>query len=264
MEEYKMQTVLITGASSGIGKAFAYEFAKRGYHLIITSRRKDLLDCIAEELKVKYKICTTVIPQDLSEEHSAKKLVSEINLRNLQVDILVNNAGFATKGLLSSSDYDKQHKEMNLNVIALTELTYLLIGKMAERKNGTIINISSVSGFNPSPFNAVYSATKAYVLSFSQSINYEYKDKGVHIIAVCPQSTNTHFFDNFNKMKGKMREPEDVVESTFKAILKKKSICTDGQLSLLQSLMPHFLSRKMCVTILGYFGKSIWGKQEVQ
>jgi len=255
-----MQTVLITGASSGIGKAFAYEYAKRGYNLIITSRREELLDSIAEELTDKYKIECIVIPQDLSEAHSAEKLVSEINSRNLMVDILVNNAGFATKGLFSSVDYDKQHREINLNVLSLTELTYLLIGEMAERNSGTVINIASVSGFNPIPYNAVYSATKAYVLSFSQSINYEYKDRGVYVLAVCPQATNTHFFDSFNKMKGKMREPEDVVNSTFKAIRKKKSICTDGRLSVMQSLMPHFLSRKMCVSILGRIGKSIWGK----
>lgn len=99
-----MQTVLITGASSGIGKAFACEYAKRGYNLIITSRREELLDSIAEELTDKYKIECIVIPQDLSEAHSAEKLVSEINSRNLMVDILVNNAGFATKGLFSSAD----------------------------------------------------------------------------------------------------------------------------------------------------------------
>lgn len=255
-----METVLITGASSGIGKAYAYEFAKRGYNLIITARRGEVLDEISKELSEKYNVECTAIPLDLSEDFSANMLVSEIEARNLTVDILINNAGFATKGALADTDFDKQHREINVNIMALTELTYLLIGKMADRGNGIVINVGSVSGFNPSPFNAVYSASKAYVLSFTQSINYEYKEKGVYALVVCPQATNTHFFDTFNKMSGKMREPDDVVNSTFKAIKRRKVICTDGTFCKLQNVMSHIFSRKACVKIMGKVGASLWKK----
>lgn len=254
-----MATVLITGASSGIGKEFAYECAKRGYDLIITARRGEILNEMADELQKNYAVTCTVIVQDLSEDYAANKIVSEIDRLRIGVDILINNAGFATKGLLSDSDYDMLHRELHVNIIALTELTYLLIGKMAESEHAAVINISSAAAFNPVPYNDVYAATKAYVLSFSQSISYEYKDRGVSVIAVCPQATDTHFFDNINKMDGKMRKASDVVKTTFQALERNKVVVTDGFGSFLQSLMPHFLSRKMCVRITGAVGKKIWG-----
>ncbi|WP_167957463.1 SDR family NAD(P)-dependent oxidoreductase [Anaerosporobacter faecicola] len=254
-----MQTVLVTGASSGIGKAYAYAFAKRGDHIILTARRKEVLEQVAEDITKQFHTTCTVIVQDLSDDDAAITLVKEIEKQGLQVDILVNNAGFATKGLLSHSDFAKQQRELAVNIKAVTELTYLLIDKMAERKKGTVINLASAAAFNPVPYNAVYSATKAYVLSFSQSIAYEYKDKGVYVLAVCPQATDTHFFDEFNKMEGRMRQPDDVVRSTFRAMKKRKTICTDGKMCYLQALMPHFLSRKMCVRITGRVGKAVWG-----
>lgn len=253
-----MQTVLITGASSGIGKAYAYGFAKRGYNLIITARREDLLNEIARDLTQKHKVEFAVIALDLSAAFSAKALVDEIDKRRLTVDILINNAGFATKGALADTDFNSQHDEINVNIATLTELTYLLIGRMAQRKSGTVINVGSASGFNPVPYSAVYSASKAYVLSFTQSIDYEYRDKGVNAIVVCPQATNTHFFDNFAKMSGKLREPEDVVNSTFMAMKKKQVICTDGTLCKLQNVMSHILSRRFCVKITGGTGKKLW------
>ena len=255
-----MKTVLITGASSGIGKAYAYEYAKRGNALIITARRENILREIAEDISMKYHVSCDIITIDLSEAGAAEELMKQADERKLRVDILVNCAGFATKGLLSDSDFDKQAREMNVNVKALTELTYLCIGRMAEKQEGLVINVASASGLNPIPYNAVYSATKAYVLSFSQSVDYEYRDKGVRVLAVCPQATNTHFFDKFDKMSDKMREPEDVVRTTFRAIRRGKSVCTDGFFCGLQSFMSHVLSRRMCVRITGKVGKSVWGK----
>lgn len=258
-----METVLITGASSGIGMELAYQFAKRGYQLILTARREDILSDLAQELKNKYNTDCTVIANDLSEEHSAKALYESIVEKKLQVDILVNNAGFATKGLLEKSDYDKQHREMNLNMISLTELTYFFIKHMSQRKSGMIINISSTAAFNPVPYNAVYAATKAYVLSFSQSIRYEYANKGVKVITICPQATDTHFFDDFDKMSGQMRSTKDVAKTTFKAIKKNKSISPDGFFAKAQYFMHHFMSRKAIVRVTGHIGKSIWGKNDI-
>lgn len=256
-----MKNVLITGASSGIGEAYAKAFAKEGYRVILVARREKVLEEVAKEIKEKYKGHSVVIPMDLSEENASVRLYEEVTKRNLQVDILINNAGFATKGRLHESDFTKQQNELHVNIIALTELTHLFIRDMAKRKNGTIINVASAAAFNPVPFNAVYSSTKAYVLNFTQSLAYEYRKLGVRLMAVCPQATNTHFFDDFNKMKGKMRQPEDVVRSTMKALRGNKVVVTDGVMCYLQSLMHHFLSRKMIVRITGIVGESIWGTQ---
>lgn len=191
---------------------------------------------------------------------SATERVKEcVDKRGWEVDVLINNAGFPTKGLLENSDYDRQHRELNVNVIAVTELTYQFIGKMAEKGKGTVINIASAAAFNPCPYNSVYAATKAYVLSFSQAIQYEYVMKGVQVLAVCPQATETHFFDDFNKMSGKMRMPEDVVRTTLRALEKRKTVAMDGFACHMQSIMPRIFSRKTRVKITGAVCKRIWG-----
>lgn len=170
----------------------------------------------------------TVIAADLSKEGAAKQIYEATVEKGITIDILVNNAGFAMKGLLEWADYEKQHQEMQVNMIALVELTYFFIASMAKRGEGIVINVASAASFNPVPFNSVYSVTKAFVLSFTQGIAYEYKNMGIKVIAVCPQATDTHFFDQFDKMDGKMH---------------------------------HFLTRKMRVRITGQVGKKIWGKE---
>lgn len=256
-----MKTVLITGASSGIGRAYVDGFAKRGYQLVLVSRRESLLHEIAEQIKGLYHTECLVIAQDLSEPDAARRIVELLDDNEWTIDVLVNCAGFATKGLLSHTDICKQHREFNVNIVALTELTHLIVGRMANRKKGMIINVASAAAYNPVPYNAVYSATKAYVLSFTQSIAYEYKDRGIYVLAVCPQATKTHFFDDFDSMGSHMREPEDVVRTTFLAIKEGKNVCSDGIFCSLQSMMSHLLSRKMCVRITGAVGKKYWGKE---
>ena len=163
--------------------------------------------------------------------------------------------------MLEWADYEQQHREMQVNITAVVELTYFFIAPMAKRGKGYIINLGSAASFNPIPYNSVYSATKAFVLSFSQSIAYEYKDKGVKVMVVCPQATDTHFFDHFNKMTGKMRTAEQVVDTTIKAMKTGKLIAPDGGISKAQSVMHHFLTRKARVKITGNVGKKIWGKK---
>jgi len=255
-----METVLITGASSGIGMEYAKQFAKLGYHLVLVARREQILNQLAKELKKEYGTVCEVIPADLSETGAAKRIYEITKERELQIDILINNAGFATKGLLEWADYEMQHNEIQVNITALVELTYFFIAPMAARGRGTIINLGSAASFNPVPYNSVYSATKAFVLSFSQGIEYEYRDRGVKVIVVCPQATDTHFFDHFDKMSGKMRTASQVVDTTFRAMKKGKVIAPDGTLSRMQSDMHHYMSRKMRVRITGKVGKKIWGK----
>ncbi len=257
-----MKTALITGASSGIGMEYAKRFAKEGYQLILVARREQILKALAEQLKQESNTTCTVIPIDLSEDGAAQKIYEKVQGLSLQVDVLINNAGFATKGMLEWADYEKQHKEMHVNIVSLVELTYFFIPQMAQRRSGTIINLSSAAGFNPIPYNSVYSASKAFVLSFSQGIAYEYKKYGVHVMAVCPQATDTHFFDEFNKMEGKMRTAQNVVDTTMKAVRKKKTVAADGFFCKVQAVMHHILTRKMIVKITGAVGGSVWGKSD--
>lgn len=260
-----METILITGASSGIGMEFAKRYAKdygEDARLVLVARREEVLRYLGETLQKEYGTKYMVIPVDLSEEYAANKVDDYLKKEKVGIDILVNNAGFATKGLLHKTDYEKQHQEMKVNMIALTELTHLLIGRMAERKRGTVINIASAASFNPVPYSSVYAATKAYVLAFSQGIAYEYANYGVKVIAVCPQATDTHFFDDIEKMRGKMRESSDVVNTTFRGMKKNATIVSDGVYAKIQQRMHHFMSHKFRVRITGKVGKKIWGNSD--
>lgn len=256
MQEY----VLITGASSGIGEAFANAYAKSGKNLILVARSEDKLRHKADELKNEEGILVEVLPMDLSKEHSGQILYQAVQKKGLVVSTLINNAGFATKGLFTDADYDQQHKEMLLNMAALTEITYFFIQNMVERQNGTIINIASAASFNPLPFSAVYAASKAYVLSFTESLSFEYKDKGIRMLAVCPGATDTHFFDNYDAVVKKLRKPEDVVNTTFTALKKNKIICTDGVFCKSQVLLHRLVSRKLALKVFGNAGKRTWQK----
>ncbi|WP_312045611.1 SDR family NAD(P)-dependent oxidoreductase [Anaerotignum sp.] len=252
--------VLITGASSGIGKSYAKMYAQKGNNLIIVARSEDKLKQLARELELKYKVNIEIIVMDLSLEYAGKILYEEIEKRHLNVNVLVNNAGFATKGLFNKIDFDQQHKEILLNMATLTELTYLILGDMCEKKQGTIINIASAASFNPLPYSAVYAATKAYVLSLTESLSYEYKKYGIRVLAVCPGATDTHFFDNFGAVTNNLRRPEDVVNTTFHALENEnKIICTDGMFCKLQVLLHRISTRKHALKFMGKAGEKTWG-----
>lgn len=257
MEAY----TLITGASSGIGKEFAKRFAKEGENLIITARSADKLEILAQQLREEYSVKVEVITLDLSLEHSAEILYNEVTVRGLVVKTLVNNAGFATTGLLHTTNYQAQHEEMLLNIAALTELTYLFIKDMSERRRGTVINMGSCVSFTPFPYSAVYAASKAYIVSFTESVSYEYKDKGVRLLAVCPAPTQTHFFDKSGNVVDNMRTPANVVNTAMKALKhRNKIVITDGALSKMQSVLHHFVTRNMSLKIVGKISKKAWGR----
>lgn len=259
METY----TLVTGASSGIGRAFSIAFAERGRNLILVARSGDRLNVLACEIREKYGVKAEVIVLDLSLENISKVLYEEVQQRGLIVDTLVNNAGFATTGLLHTTDYNTQHEEILLNVATMTELTYLFVGGMSERGKGLVINLGSCVSFTPFPYSAVYAATKAYVLSFTESLNYEYRKRGIRVIAVCPAPTQTHFFDKCGNVTDSMRTPANVVNSVFKALKRKrKVVVTDGFISKLQSIAPHFFSRKCCLNIVGKISSKAWGPKE--
>ena len=232
------ETVLITGASSGIGKTFAFEYAGLGKNLILTARSKDKLDKIKEEIEKKFSVDVKVLIKDLEKENSAAELYGELEKNELHVDILINNAG--------------QHSQIILNCLSLTDLTYFIIKDMAGRKSGEIINIASTAAFQPVPYMAVYGATKAFVLSFSEALHQEYKNYGIKVTAVCPGATETSFFDTAGPVgMGMHRKAEEVVKTAVKAAGKNKLYVVDGVKNYGVTLLSRFLTRKKTAEISG-------------
>tara|TARA_Y100000022_G_scaffold41948_1_gene34662 strand:- start:1396 stop:2286 length:891 start_codon:yes stop_codon:yes gene_type:complete len=192
MSKFKDKTILVTGASSGIGLAMAKDFANRGANLILTARSKDKLDQLASELEARGTSAKVFI-EDISVPNSAQKLYNQIKAAQIDVDILVNNAGYGRWGTFDECPVEDYENMIHLNITSLTELSYLFLEDMEKKGSGGIINVASVAAFYSIPYSAVYAATKAYVLSLSEALNFEYSRKGIHIMAVCPGATESEF-----------------------------------------------------------------------
>lgn len=187
------QTVLITGASSGIGLEFAKLFAADGFNLVLVSRSEKALNDLAVDLKTRYDITAKVIVKDLSRAESCREVYDECVRRGIHIDILVNNAGFGGWGNYWETDLDSETRMMNLNMISLAQLTKLFLKSMVQQRRGKILNVASTAAFQPGPLMAVYYATKAFVLSFSEAISNELEGTGVTVTALCPGPTETNF-----------------------------------------------------------------------
>jgi short-subunit dehydrogenase len=186
-----MQSVaLITGASSGLGEEFARQLSMRGHRLVLVARRKERLDALARELGN-----ARAVVSDLSKKDSAAKLLANLDEAGEQVDILVNNAGFGLIGRFAELDAKRERQMIDLNVGALTDLCRAVAPRMIERKSGAILNVASTAAFQPGPNMAVYFATKAYVLSFTEALHEELKPHGVSVTCLCPGPTRTEFGD---------------------------------------------------------------------
>ncbi len=239
MNFYQNKTILITGASSGIGLEFANQLNEFGAKLIITARNKDKLNELAENYQG-----ATVIPGDLSDKTFPSQLYNEIQSKGLDVDILINNAGFGSIGKLLKSDLETYESMVQVNITALTQLSHLFITDMAAKGKGGIINVASVAAFQPVPYMNVYSATKAYVKSFSLALHEEYKDKGIVVPAVCPGYTKTNFQNAANMSSdavGIKMLPEDVVRQSLIAHKNGKNLVINGVINKIMAHSNRFL-----------------------
>ena len=187
------QTTLITGASAGIGEAFARECAARGDRLILVARRADRLEALAAELKSAHQTESIVIPIDLGTIDGARQLFTETEKRGLIVDLLINNAGFGKYGTFEKQPLDTYDQMVQLNITSLVDLSYLYVAGMRARKHGGILNVASVAGFPPTPYFSVYGASKAFVLSFSQALAVEVHADNVKVSVLCPGATVSEF-----------------------------------------------------------------------
>ena len=221
---------LITGASSGIGEEFARRYAAQKKDLVLVARNQDKLNKLAEEFTSQHGIRVTVFALDLSEPDAAERLWEETNRAELEIDVLVNNAGFGTHGDVADDNPDRLEQEVRLNCLTLTGLTARYLPAMRERKTGTIINIASTAAFQPLPHMAVYGATKAFVLSFTEALWAETRKDGIRVLAVCPGPTDTSFFEIAGESAtvGKMRSTRQLLDSTLQALKTTKPSFVDG------------------------------------
>lgn len=252
------KTALITGASSGIGAVFAREFAARGYDLIIAARRTDRLKSLAAEIASSSGVTVKVLGSDLSVPGSAEKLAKAVG--STPIDVLVNNAGWGHIGSFANEDLSGIADEINVNVIALTQLSRLFVGPMIERGHGTIINIASTAAYQPVPNMAVYAATKSYVLSFTEALWGELQGTGVSALAVSPGGTATEFFDvaGGRAMGSALMTPAQVVSTAMTALAASRpapSVVVGGQNRFL-ALAGRFVPKRQLIAVAKTLMKS--------
>ena len=235
---------LITGASSGIGEEFARRYAAQKQDLVLVARSQDKLNKLAEEFTSQHGIRVTVFALDLSEPDAAERLWEETNRAGLEIDVLVNNAGFGTSGDVADENPERLEQEVGLNCLTLTGLTARYLPAMRKRKNGTIINIASTAAFQPLPHMAVYGATKAFVLSFTEALWSETRKDGIRVLAVCPGSTDTPFFEHSGEgvVVGKLRSTRQLLDNTMRALKTNKPSFVDG---LGNAIVARFAVRVM-------------------
>ncbi len=252
-----MKTVLITGASSGIGYEFAKIYAKKGYNLVITARRKNNLDRIKQELEsFDTSICVDIIVLDLSKQNSAKELYEVVKQRGILIDTLINNAGFGVYGNFIENDIEKEIDMIELNIKSLVVLTKLFLKDMVSRNNGTIINVASTAAFQPGPLMSVYYASKSFVLSFTEAIRNEVRDTNVNISVLCPGPTDTEFEKSasleesslFTKLK--VMKPEKVAIIGYKGINRNKSVIIPGILNNILITFNKIIPRVLVINIV--------------
>ncbi|MEX0717134.1 MAG: SDR family oxidoreductase [Planctomycetaceae bacterium] len=251
LEAYADRWALVTGTSSGLGAEFAHKLAARGMHLVLTARRRELLQELARELHVRHGTRCEIIPADLTDPAEPRRLIEEVRDRGIELELLVNSAGFAVVGEVERTDPGRALEMIRLNISALTELTYLVLPGMLERGHGAIVNLSSVAGFQPVAYMGAYAAGKAYVLHFSEALFAEVRDRGVTVMALCPGVTRTGFFDvagvpNWLK-KQSSHDPDAVVRTALKALDKGRQYVVVGWKNYLRSLVIRIASRKRVV-----------------
>ena len=252
MTVYKGSTALITGASKGLGTAFATALAARGANVVLVARSTKKLEQLVQSLASQYGVTCIALSIDLTAPHAARQVEQELDARGLMVDLLVNNAGLGHSGAFLSHDVHAEQASVQLNIQALVGLTHALGSRMAAAKRGGIINIASNASFQPLPFMAVYAATKAFVLSFSEALSYELARDGVQVMAACPGPTATNFFEGTRtRMKAAdFDTAESVVERTLSAFDRGRAVTYPGRISVrIATWLPRFFSRNTVVRI---------------
>ena len=255
--DYRTQTTLITGASSGIGAVFATELAARGSSLILVARRRDRLEALAEQLRAQHRVHVEVVAMDLSTPQAGARLAAHVARQGLTVTSLVNNAGFGTFGPFHTGDPQRLRTMIALDVVSVVDLTRAFIDDLRRAGTGVLVNVASMAAYQANPNMAVYGAAKAFVLSFTEALWQESLSTGLRVLAVSPGATRTEFFDvvGTQAAAGGTRpvEPEDVVRTALRALDRRTtppSIAV-GRGNRLFLLAARLLSRRRLTLTIG-------------
>lgn len=253
---------LITGASTGIGAEFARQFAARGDDLVVVARSADRLEELAAQLRETHGVQVTVVPMDLSMPTAAADLWQRTNSLGLEIDVLVNNAGFGTHCDVADADPQRLEDAVELNCRTLVGATARYLPQMRARGRGTIINIASTAAFQPLPKMAVYGASKAFVLSFTEALWAEEREHGIRVLAVCPGLTDTPFFELAGEAAASAasgsaalaltRSPQQVVDHTMRALSGRKPSFVDGIANaFVARVVTRALPKRLVVAVSG-------------
>lgn len=254
---------LITGASSGIGAEFARQFAARGDDLVLVARSADKLGALSAQLRAAHGVDVTVIAMDLAEPDAARELWEQTLRLGLEITVLVNNAGAGTHGDVADTDPARLEREVELNCRTLVGTTARYLPQMRARGAGTIVNVASTSAFLALPKMAVYGASKAFVLSFTEALWKEERRHGVRVLAVCPGMTDTPFFESAGEAAviaakksdtlGMTRTPKQVVDSTMRALSGGKPSFVDGAVNaVVWRGLTRFVPTRLMLAVSGY------------
>ena len=252
------QTALITGASGGIGYELAKLCARDGYHLILVARNQEKLRQLAAELQSAYGVSVRVLAKDLSLPAAPHEIFTELQRSSIAVDLLVNNAGYGTYGFFHQADATTQLNMIQLNVAALTHLTRLFLPPMLARGHGKMLQVASTAAFQPGPLMAVYYATKAYVLSFSNALANELKGTGVTVTALCPGSTRTGFQERagmgtaLRLFRLGVMDAATVARAGYRGMQKGKAIVIPGLMNRLTALSARIVPRNVATCVVRY------------
>lgn len=249
-----MRVTLITGASGGIGEAFARRLARDKHNLVLVARSEDKLHRLSDELMLEHGVTVHYVALDLTSVDADKRLIAETERLGYEVDWLINNAGFGSMGDFTKLELDRELNMIDLNISALVALTHHYLKGMRERKRGVIINVSSSASFQPIPFFSTYAATKAFVTSFSAAIAEECRPHGIKVTALCPGPTETDFFTNAKindpmMVKG-MQTSEEVVEAALRAVQKGKAIAVSGAANYIGSVLGKHMPSSFVTRVM--------------
>ncbi len=257
MDDVRGRTVLITGASAGIGKAFAEVFAAKGWNVVVTARRMERLEALAAELSGKHKVAATPIAEDLAHPDGVKRLIEKVSDHRLMIDGLVNNAGYGVPGYYARTQWSDQEAFLRVLVVAPCELAHVLLTPMLQRRFGRIINVASVAGLVPgSAGHTLYAAAKAFMIKFSQSLLLENRSKNVLTTALCPGFTYTEFHDVTGTRAQVSRYGKHwwtsaghVAEAGYDGVMRGRSIVITGrrskQIAALMKVLPDTVALGM-------------------
>lgn len=243
---------VVTGASSGLGVAYAQHLASQGANVVLVARSEDKLFRVAVDLEREHGVQTLVLPSDLTDPADRFELLGRLD--HLEVHTLVNNAGFGSHGELADLERDRVSSEVQLNVAALTELTHAVLPQMLSRDRGAIINVASTAAFQPIPEMATYAATKSYVLSLTQALWAETRRTGVRVVCICPGPTETPFWDNAGASENMTdrRTVEDVVATTFTGLQQRRPYVIDGGRNKLLAHANRFVPTRLSLLLANW------------